>query len=117
MTAGVPSSTTATHEFVVPRSIPMTLSAICLHPSRLNELAQFLELRADFLVCGLELHRPLEGLHGPHKLPPLAKHVGQDPMSGGLFRRALRRLYTIFLRFLQLAELEKHLRALSPSLP
>src|SRR5262245_3750441 len=57
MTTGVPFSTIATQEFVVPRSIPMTLS---MSPSRLQETADALQQCQSARMLRVQPERRIE---------------------------------------------------------
>src|SRR5215470_15721023 len=80
MTTGVPSSTTATQLLVVPRSIPMTFSAIVpLHHST--------QLRGDVWIFGIEAARLLE------RPPRLGKPAGRaENFAQGAMRRCILRI-------------------------
>src|SRR5215831_18171151 len=106
MTTGVPSSTTATQLLVVPRSIPMTFSAIeplysVLVRTRSNFVTKSLQFRCDVTVPRIQLGRALQGSKGLGELAELPENLAQDSLRGCIVRIQLRTLFSIFLSISQ----------------
>src|SRR5262245_8513974 len=95
MTTGVPSSTTATQLLVVPRSIPMTFSAIdplysalvrirTRAPSGPQPGLKSTEFRCDVTVPWIQLDGALQGPKGLRKSTLLPENLAENSMRGGI---------------------------------
>src|SRR5215468_8306788 len=99
MTTGVPSSTTATQLLVVPRSIPMTFSAIgplysALVRTRTQPgprprprlLLQSIQLCGNMTVSRIQIGGALQRPKGLPELASRPEDLAKDSLRGGILR-------------------------------